>query len=54
MEGFQLDTTVFTEEELESILVGVKSVDSVSRARSMPESVGKSVGCFRLRSKSGR
>ena len=31
MEGFQLDTTVFTEEELEAILVGVKSVDSVSR-----------------------
>jgi len=32
MEGFQLDTTVFTEEELEAILIGVKSVDSVSRA----------------------
>ena len=31
MEGFALDTTVFTEEELEAILVGVKSVDSVSR-----------------------
>jgi len=39
MEGFQLDTTVFTEDELEAILVGVKSVDSVSRE---PKLVGVS------------
>lgn len=30
MEGFKLDTTVFTTEELEAILVGLKSFDSVS------------------------
>ena len=30
MEGFKLDTTVFTTDELEAILVGLKSFDSVS------------------------
>ncbi len=33
MQGFQLDTTVFTEEEIQSILVGLKSIDSVSTSR---------------------
>lgn len=32
MEGFKLDTTVFTTEELEAILVGLKSFDSVSNS----------------------
>lgn len=31
MEGFSLDTTVFTTEELQSILIGLKSIGSVSR-----------------------
>lgn len=30
MNGFNIDTTVFTEEELQSILIGLKSLDSVS------------------------
>ncbi len=33
MEGFHLDTTVFTKEELEAVLVGLKSLDSVSGSR---------------------
>lgn len=33
MEGFQLDTTVFTEEELQAILVGLKSLNSVSKSK---------------------
>lgn len=33
MQEFQLDTTVFTEEELQSILVGLQSLDSVSTSR---------------------
>ena len=41
MEGFQLDTTVFTEDELEAILVGVKSVDSVSREPKLTGVSGK-------------
>lgn len=31
MEGFSIDTTVFTEEELRSVFVGLKSLDSVSK-----------------------
>lgn len=31
MEGFRLDTTVFTEDELEAILVGLKSLNSISK-----------------------
>lgn len=31
MEGFQLDTTVFTESELQEIFVGLKTLDSVSK-----------------------
>jgi len=30
MDGFNLDTTVFTIEELQAILIGLKSIDSVS------------------------
>ncbi|MBQ9118674.1 MAG: YafY family transcriptional regulator [Lachnospiraceae bacterium] len=30
MEGFQLDTTVFTKDELQAILIGLKSLDSVA------------------------
>jgi predicted DNA-binding transcriptional regulator YafY len=30
MEGFNLDTTVFTSEELQSIFIGLKSLDSIS------------------------
>lgn len=31
MQGFSLDTTVFTEEELRSVFVGLKTLDSVSK-----------------------
>lgn len=31
MKGFSLDTTVFTEEELRSVFVGLKTLDSVSK-----------------------
>lgn len=34
MEGFALDTTVFTQEELAAIFTGLKSLDSVSHASS--------------------
>ena len=34
MEGFSLDTTVFTEQELTAIFTGLKSLDSVSSAAS--------------------
>lgn len=34
MEGFSLDTTVFTQQELAAILTGLKSLDSVSRSAS--------------------
>lgn len=33
MEGYQLDTTVFTESELQAILTGLKSLNSVSKTR---------------------
>ena len=32
MEGFSLDTTVFTKQELAAILTGLKSLDSISRS----------------------
>ena len=48
MEGFQLDTTVFTEDELEAILVGVKSVDSVSREPKLIGVSGKIGGVLPL------
>lgn len=34
MEGFALDTTVFTEQELEAVFTGLKSLDSVSYSAS--------------------
>lgn len=34
MEGFSLDTTIFTEQELTAIFTGLKSLDSVSRSAS--------------------
>ena len=34
MEGFSLDTTVFTQQELAAIFTGLKSLDSVSRSAS--------------------
>lgn len=46
MEGFQIDTTVFTEEELEAVLVGLKSLDSVSdspRHTRLSEKIGGAV-----------
>lgn len=36
MDGFQLDTTVFTEDELQSIFAGLQSVDSVSPSPRLP------------------
>lgn len=44
MEGFSLDTTLFTESELSSILAGLKSLDSVSNsnsARLLADKLGK-------------
>ncbi len=36
MEGFSLDTTVFTEEELQSVFTGLKTLDSVSKSPKAP------------------
>lgn len=41
MPGFVLDTTVFTEEELGSILTGVKTLDSVSKHSLSKSLIGK-------------
>ncbi len=46
MEGFSLDTTVFTEEELQAVFAGLKGLDSVSRSpKSKPliEKIGGAV-----------
>lgn len=46
MDGFSLDTTVFTEEELQSIFVGLQSIDSVSHApkrRQLTEKIGGTI-----------
>ena len=43
MEGFRLDTTVFTKQELAAILTGLKSLDSVSRSAVGEELDRKSV-----------
>lgn len=43
MEGFSIDTTVFTEEELQSIFVGLRSLDSVSNdagSKNLAEKIG--------------
>lgn len=41
MEGFALDTTVFTRDELAAILTGLSSVDSVSRDGSVKRAAEK-------------
>ena len=46
MQGFTLDTTVFTEEELQSIFVGLKSLDSVSKTekhKKLSEKYGRTI-----------
>lgn len=43
MEGFSLDTTVFTEQELAAIFTGLKSLDSVSYAASA-EKLAQKIG----------
>ncbi len=43
MEGFSLDTTVFTEQELAAIFTGLKSLDSVSNAASA-EKLAQKIG----------
>ena len=43
MEGFSLDTTVFTEQELAAIFTGLKSLDSVSDAASA-EKLAQKIG----------
>ncbi len=37
MEGFNLDTTVFTKEELEAIFIGLRTIDSVSKSSKATE-----------------
>lgn len=41
MEGFALDTTVFTKQELSAVFTGLKSLDSVSLSRSADKLVAK-------------
>lgn len=43
MEGFSLDTTVFTEQELTAIFTGLKSLDSVSHSASA-EKLARKIG----------
>ena len=43
MEGFSLDTTVFTEQELASIFTGLKSLDSISCSASA-EKLAQKIG----------
>lgn len=46
MKGFNIDTTVFTEEELQAIFVGLKSLDSVSKTskhRQLSEKLGGAI-----------
>ena len=43
MEGFSLDTTVFTEQELAAIFTGLKSLDSVSRSAA-GENLARKIG----------
>lgn len=43
MEGFSLDTTVFTEQELAAIFTGLKSLDSVSNSSSA-EKLARKIG----------
>ena len=46
MDGFSIDTTVFTEEELQSIFVGLKTLDSVSAnpgSKNLAEKIGGAI-----------
>lgn len=49
MEGFSLDTTVFTEQELTAIFTGLKSIDSVSNSASAEKLAGKFGGNSAIR-----
>lgn len=49
MEGFSLDTTVFTQKELAAIFIGLKSLDSVSRCPSSEALVQKLGGAAAVR-----
>lgn len=43
MDGYNIDTTVFTEDELQAIFVGIKSLDSISdkpKAKNLSEKIG--------------
>ena len=44
MDGFNLDTTVFTTEELQAILIGLKSIDSVSHTSNCERIASKITG----------
>lgn len=44
MDGFNLDTTVFTTEELQAILIGLKSIDSVSHTPHVERLISKISG----------
>lgn len=48
MEGFSLDTTVFTQQELEAIFTGLKSLDSVSYS-ALVEKLAEKIGGFAIR-----
>lgn len=46
MDGFNIDTTVFTEDELQYIFIGLKSLDSVSKspkAKKLSEKIGRTI-----------
>lgn len=49
MEGFSLDTTVFTEQELTAIFTGLKSLDSVSNSASAEKLAQKIGGSAAIR-----
>lgn len=49
MDGFSLDTTVFTEQELAAIFAGLKSLDSVSRSASAEKLAEKIGGSSAIR-----
>lgn len=44
MEGFALDTTVFTQQELSTVFIGLKTLDSVSSSQSADKLVSKMGG----------
>ena len=49
MDGFSLDTTVFTEQELAAIFTGLKSLDSVSNSASAEKLAQKIGGSSAIR-----